>query len=311
MYKNKPASIKLPNEYEVGTEVEVQENQINDREFNMNWLKTLSSWKNKKRKLLEHLGVYKQDILNIQEDGFWEDKDGDELYYVHILPESKKEENIIKSAYTESIKATLAAKAADIHPGFKNLNSSQAFAFNFFQPIIDEKIIHELIPSAINATHPEFEKKNEDDTQFDFYFESNNLKYSFEVKYTEEDFGIAPNDEKHVEKWNTLYKVKLMKILDNEITSEEFFEEYQLWRNICFTADNYEVRFVFPRFRNDLAGKVEAAKQKCKDDFKKKIDIIFVDNFVNKMIASDNSRLKDHYSEFKRKYLPEILNKLQ
>ena len=36
-------------------------------------------------------------------------------------------------------------KVESIHPGFKNLNSSQAFAFNFFQPIIDNNLYYVLL----------------------------------------------------------------------------------------------------------------------------------------------------------------------
>ena len=302
-YDNKYGSAKLPNEYELGTEIEISDEKINDIDFKDDWLKKISSWKNKKYKLLENLSKYKINRLNVIEDGFWENKEGDKIYYSHILPEEEKEKNIIESHYTESIKSSLLKKESEIHHGFKNLNSSQAFAFNFFQPIIDEDLFHELDTYATKLTAYEYEKRNDDETQFDFYLESNNLKYSFEVKYTEDEFGIAPNDYRHMDKWENYYKAKIEAILNEELAITDFFDEYQLWRNICFSEQGYEVRFVFPKFRNDLAEKVEVAKGKCKENYKKKIKIIYVDDFIDKMINSNNSNLKKHYEEFKQKYL--------
>ena len=87
------------------------------------------------------------------------------------------------------------------------------------------------------------------------------------------------------------------------VTEDEFFEEYQLWRNICFAADGYEVRFVFPAFRKDLAKKVLKAKERCKKEIKDRINFIYIDKFVRKMKESGDEDLRKHYSEFENKYL--------
>ena len=306
-YNGEFASVKLSTDqfYELGSEIEVEDNKINEKkEYNPNWEKTLSVWTNNKRNVLKHLSNYKRNILGITEDGFWEDKDGNKYYYSHILPEGTEDENIIKSAYTESIKKTKEKYKSEIHRGFKNLNSSQAFAFNFFQPIIDNNLFSELISTVKNVIDLEYEKKNHDETQFDFYIKDDNQEYSFEVKYTEDDFGSAPMDSSHEAKWKTIYKDKMKNILKTEMTCEEFLDEYQLWRNILFATEGMEVRFVFPKFREDLTEKVNNAKKQCNEDIKKKIDIIYVDTFVSKMKESNDENLRKHYSEFERKYLP-------
>ena len=91
-----------------------------------------------------------------------------------------------------------------------------------------------------------------------------------------------------------------------DISEEDFFEEYQLWRNIRFAVKdkNHTTCFLFPKFRNkDLAKTVEAAKAKCRKDVRDRIKIIFADDVVNAMRKSGNKDLKAHYDEFYKKYL--------
>ncbi len=304
-YDEKYASVKLPTEqfFELGSEIEISKTIINDKPFDPKWEKTLSAWANTKRLVLQHLSNYKKNIMGIPEDGFWEDKDGNQNYYSHILPKNEEDRNIIDSVYSQTIKKLKKDKESEIHKGFRCLNSSQAFAFNFFQPLIDENMFQVLIGPVNCVTDSDYEKKNEDDTQFDFYLKADNKEYSFEVKYTEEDFGAAPMDESHIKKWNTLYKNKMAKILKKEMKMEDFFDEYQLWRNICFAAEGMEVRFVFPRFREDLSTKVNNAKSLCKKDIQKRIDVIIVDEVVDKLKTLGNEDILNHYSQFEQKYL--------
>ncbi len=304
-YNGEYASVKLPTDQfcELGSEIEISENKINDIKFDPKWEKNYLAWTSTKRKILNHLSQYKKNFLGIQEDGFWEDKDGNQNYCSHILPEKKEDTNIIDSAYSQSIKKLKKEKLSEIHKGFKCLNSSQAFAFNFFQPIIDEKLFSVLIDSVNQVSIYDYERKNKEDTQFDFYLKADNKEYSFEVKYTEEDFGKAPMDETHIKKWNSIYKNKMAKILKKEMKMENFFDEYQLWRNICFADEGMNVRFVFPKFRDDLSTKVNNAKDLCKKEIKERIDIIIVDDIVRDLKKLGNKDILKHYSQFEQKYL--------
>ena len=307
---DKYASLKIPSNkyYYDGMEVDVPAGIKID--YDEKWKLKANSWAYKKRKILIHLGEYKKKELKVDQNGYWENKDGMKLEYDYILPDGKESDNIINSIYKASVMELFTQKKEDIHTGFKNLNSSQAFAFNFFTPIINEKIIDELVDCWKNTSvfESDFEKKNPDETQFDFYLSSGEIKCSFEVKYTEDAFGSASMDEKHNRekhntKWNTIYEEKLKSILRENIEKEEFFDDYQLWRNIIFVLDGYHVYFVFPKFRDDLKEIVETARKKCKDNYQDKIKILFVDDFVDKMKKSDNKDLRDHYTKFYKKYL--------
>ncbi|MBR5914894.1 MAG: hypothetical protein IKZ57_00425 [Spirochaetia bacterium] len=304
-YNNNYASVKLDNNenYSRGMEIEVSEKEINDKEFKEAWVKDIKSWEDKKRKILEHLSKYKKEKIT-ETEGYWRNKDGDIIFYPHILPDDEEKKNILDSAYKASIENLYDEKKNKgnnvIHIGFKNLNSSQAFAFNFFKPIIDENIFDKLLSDSQISTIDEsdFEKKNPDRTQFDFFLQSGKVKCCFEVKYTESDFGAASQNSDY-----SNYKEKLKELLKEKIEKEDFFDEYQLWRNIIFALDGYQVFFVFPKFRDDLAKKVEDAKNKCKDNFKDNIKILYVNDFVEKMKNSENKKLRDHYTEFSKKYL--------
>ncbi len=320
LVNGKYASVIVPNEknvYEISEGMGFSEEDI-DYNINEKWLKATDNWSKIKNKILSHLSKYKQINLGIYEDGYWTNKDGDNIEYSHILPDSEIKKNLIYSSYRDSMEKTYNTEKDKIHPGFKNLNSSQAFAFNFFQPIIDENLYYDLLELVSDniflsdKNHQgqtflhKYEKDNtEDKTQFDFYIENKYLNVSFEVKYTENGFGSADYDS-HKGKWETIYKQKLDKLLGpNKILPEEFFENYQIWRNILFTLDeNHFSCFLYPCFRkDDLTIEINQTLDKY-PKLKEKIIIIYADDFVEKILKGDYSEnLKLHYQEFKNKYL--------
>lgn len=310
-------SIKLEtNSYDIMGETEIEESQLDDREFNTKWIEKSKNWYRLRKAITKHLAKYKTEILNIAEQGYWTSNFGEKQWYNHILPNNCKEKNLIESKYTKSLKETYEdVKSKNrLHRGFKNLNSSQAFAFNFFQPIIDENLFEDFLDFWHNDSKPkcEFEKEEtEDKTQFDFFLSANDKSCSFEVKYTEQYFGDAPMDKEHQNKWENLYKEKMNALCGkNAVSNEEFFENYQLWRNILFAAKpGRDVCFLYPKFRKDLSETVESAREKC-GQVKESIHILYADDFVKKVLDDKGSKyspeLKAHYAEFKRKYLEEI-----
>lgn len=154
----------------------------------------------------------------------------------------------------------------------------------------------------------DYEVAQEDDTQFDFYLKTTTGdSYSFEVKYTEDDFGTT-TVEGHHEKWINIYKDKVDKLTGKDKVSEEdFFANYQLWRNIIFTIErNHYTCFLYPKFRNDdLSESVKKIMDKCKSLDKNKVIIINADDFVEKILNSPDfsEKLKNHYKIFSEKYL--------
>ena len=179
---NEYGSMVAANEkYNLGDYSKIEEKI--DSNVKNSWLNTYYNWANTKQKILIHLAKYKKEKLGIEANGIWINQDGEEIEYQHILPERYIFENLIHSSFYDSMINSYHKKVESIHPGFKNLNSSQAFAFNFFQPIIDNNLYYVLLENNELKNYrfySEYEKVNEDETQFDFYIQNDSFNASFE-----------------------------------------------------------------------------------------------------------------------------------
>lgn len=305
---NEYGSLVAANEkYHLGDNTKIEETI--DSNVKDSWLNTYYNWANIKQNVLTHLAKYKKERLGIEANGIWINQDGEEIEYQHILPEKYIFENLIHSSFYDSMINSFHTKKEFIHPGFKNLNSSQAFAFNFFQPIIDNNLYYVLLKNndlKNQKFDAEYEKNNQDETQFDFYIHNDLFKASFEVKYTEDVFGYTDYDS-HKEKWESTYKEKVEKLLGkDQLSPDDFFANYQIWRNILFTLDkNHHTYFLYPNFRKeDLSPTIEKIFVKY-PELRERVTYLYADDFVEAIIKSENSsrELKEHYKEFKSKYL--------
>lgn len=260
-------------------------------------------------RIIKHLEEYKIHNLRIQDEGLFHGK-----RYKHILP--KEEDNLIYGYGFDSILRNYYSAIKDkneLHIGFANMNSSQAFALNYFCPLIEAGLIGEILGIGDSVTPDEcvFEYEDESDlSQFDFFVKKSKLhpSVSVEVKFTEEDFGTASLDKSHLDKYDSNYKENLSLLTKEDISVSEFFSKYQLWRNLLFTLRGQKVCFMFPKFRDDLTESVEKALSKCKNEYKELVSIIYPEDlkFVVPMDYKgnvDSKPIVEYYKEFKNKYL--------
>lgn len=250
----------------------------------------------------ENLSIYKKNTLGIDKNGMWKGSE-----YSHILPFDNRYENIINKGFREDLKKLISQDA--LHFGFPHLNSSQALALNLFGPLVLEgnlSVINNVLEVKNNNLISnesegkfEFIEQANEGTNFDFYIQDKSNKFYFEVKYTENEFGKAKDDLNHQQKYSEFYKKRLKDIVD--IKSGDFFKEYQLWRNIIYAKNGY-VFLVLPRFRDDLIKKVDDAKEKIKNtEIGNRVKLLIIDELVEE--CEKNKELKDHYIEFRKKYL--------
>ena len=314
-------SVKLPN-IEVsgknsGDVLEFDEKKLDDMAFDERWLRRFfDSSKSQdsvnsdlRDKILKHLAEYKLSTLKIQENGYWE-LNGQKKEHPHILRKEDILRNLIDRGYFADLRREyMKIDENDIHKGFANLNSSQAFALNFFVPLISEQKFDALKVGLEKADSCAFEKilEKDENTQLDFYATEGGKAYSFEVKYSEDSFGGTKNDERHREKWAKIYE----KDLGGIVGMEEFFEEYQLWRNIRFAlkSEGHTTCFVLPKFRGDLKETVENAVETLrgkKNPAAGRVKIVIVDDAVDALKTSESDALRAHFSEFGEKYLKGI-----
>ncbi len=167
-----------------------------------------------------HLTQYKINVLGIQDSGLFHYR-GIPLPVSHILPTGHHESNLLE-AYRHQFfvwhKAQLldpAGSKIKLHQFFHHLNSSQALCINLFYPLILEKALPLFLQfmglKAGGDLKSEFEKASPIEetarrTSFDFYIEDENSHQIFvEVKYTENGFGRAKDDEEHRKKFRNTY----------------------------------------------------------------------------------------------------------
>src|SRR5262245_1230602 len=81
-----------------------------------------------------HLARYREEDLVVSELGVWF-RNGKEYEYPHILPWQLRELNVLPGIREEFWKYAQ-AEGIKVHRYFHHLNSSQAFAFNLFFPLI-------------------------------------------------------------------------------------------------------------------------------------------------------------------------------
>ncbi|GAP73480.1 hypothetical protein SAMD00024442_96_1 [Candidatus Symbiothrix dinenymphae] len=258
----------------------------------------------------QHLGNYRTNVLNVTKRGKWENGE-----YEHILPSENQELNLLETYRDSFWKSKW--KNMEFSPFFPHLNSSQAMCLNFFYPLIEEKKIELLLEKlgikgeTVKYETVEFEKKSDLDstnakfkkhTSFDFYFETNNKKFYFEVKYTEPGFGSEGEDAAHVRRYEAQYKElaqgKIRFKTDDDC--KEFLDNYQLMRNLMHVSDDSYVVFIVPKNNEEVCKKADEAPNFVDEKYRDKVKVLYWDCLVEEL--QFEGTLKTHFEEFKRKY---------
>jgi hypothetical protein len=168
-----------------------------------------------------HLSQYKVSTLKIAENGLWRKKQP----YPHILPFKHRNLNILepfRPQFWESYRNS----AITLHPDFHHLNSSQAMCFNLFFPFISEEnadlqLLTDLFRINEPVSNPRFEFVLDptEGTNFDFCLQGQEVRYFFELKLTERNFGGCKNDNEHQMKFEKVYRPLLKGMLRESFCS--------------------------------------------------------------------------------------------
>ena len=248
--------------------------------------------------ILSHLSEYKNNVLKIKKNGM------DTRYkkeYSHILPKGNEYRNIIHSEYGMELWDLIKKFKIKLHKEFHHLNSSQALCFNLFYPIIKENRFDLLLEKNENIIGWEFEfvPDKKEKTNFDVFIQTNENNYFFELKYTEDKFSSKKITETSLERFKNIYEIKMEKF--NNVTSEIFLKNYQVFRNLSY-IDNGIINFVIPKTRSDLNIELnEIIKKYCNNVLKQRINIIYIEDIVNKAISQ--KKLEEYYKLLSEKYV--------
>lgn len=196
-------------------------------------------------KACAHLAGYRKSHLGIEEEGVFFHR-GLEHRKGHILPKGSERQNLLEP-YGASFFLS-EHRTTKLHQFFHHLNSSQGLCFNLFFPLLVEGEMALLIRSLGSTIHPPvkatFEAESELEvalrrTSFDFYIRDLESREVFvEVKYTEDDFGGAKDDQEHRNKFRDTYAPLLKKTeyLTDECKDPAFFlKNYQILRNLVIS----------------------------------------------------------------------------
>ena len=184
----------------------------------------------------------------------------------------------------------------DMHKYAHHLNSSQVLCYNFFRPLITEssnptdKLIQLLETQGIKISRSsicsfEYCPDKEEKTQFDFHIQDGDIEVFFEIKYTEYGFGKAEKDDKHKEKFATIYEKYLNKqcCLKSKPNFDEFADHYQLYRNtIRITDKNRYVVLLYPEANKKASSEATEFCDQIKDEYKDNVLCLRWENIVYK-----------------------------
>jgi len=265
-------------------------------------------------KIVNHLTGYKTKNFPDIPNGTYRGKSS----YGYILPKNHKTKNFIETYRKDILKSNL-YNPEKLHIYFHHLNSSQAMCFNFFFPLYQEhklEVVTDFLGlknEKVNYETVCFEKNGKDGeggrrpTNFDFYFETlSKKKIFFEIKYTENEFGKAKNDAGHIDKYENVYSKYLLPINTNFRSREQFFNNYQILRNIIHIDKSSFVVFLYPLENKRINAGAEKAKSELltanfKDNF---FAVTWEKLFEAVFNSATETKLKFHLTEFKEKYLP-------
>jgi Restriction Endonuclease associating with ARP len=129
------------------------------------------------------------------------------------LPQQKDQLNILAS-FRDEFWEWFRSQHIQLHSDFHHLNSSQAFCFNLFFPLIMENgqglatllaMLSVASPPGVGACF-EFQPDPNEGTCVDFSLPlQSGARVNFEVKYTESEFGSAKADNSHLQKFKSIY----------------------------------------------------------------------------------------------------------
>lgn len=244
--------------------------------------------------------------------------------YPHICKELRV--NFIDGIGT--LQGKLSGKTIKYHEGATHLNSSQVLCINFFNKFFkneqSEELLLQILRDAgldisdgekIKDATLEYEPDRKERTNFDFFLQLTSGRHiSFEVKYTESEFGgISPDrkcPEKYAEKWKYIYLPMVQKspYLGECCDENLFYKHYQIHRNIAYARPEDIVIFLTPRNNHALDEECRYIDEFCTPNIRNLYweDIVAV---VFKAVQS-NPDMYDYFRKFQDKYFPEDLEEL-
>ena len=244
-----------------------------------------------RERMLDHLAEYKRTVLRVDADGIWY-RNG--RSYPHILPRERRELNFLHQVRCQCINY-IEEQGIKLHPDFHHLNSSQAFAFNLFFPLLNSGVDSQSalletldLPGSVGKWQFEKVLDSKEGTQFDLWLDlAPSGQAFFEVKLTETAFGKAKNDPSHRAKRSDIYHERLApRMADPNLPDSIFFKRYQLFRNLCYADPQTQstVFLVFPRANERACVEAnEFIEEYVRPVYRSAVRIVYAEDLVSRL----------------------------
>lgn len=265
------------------------------------------------QQLNTHFAEYKTRCLGKLRPGTFVCR-GEVLQYDHILPVEHKWLNILEPFRTDILQYLNERPAIKLHRYFHHLNSSQAFALNVFFPYFEKGGSSQLLAALgstgqLSSWEPEYIADAGEGTNVDMTWLSGGMRTYCEVKLSEQEFGSAQNDEAHRAKLERIYRPSLTGACAPELLQpEQFFQHYQLLRNVWLVARESGSQLVFfvPRSNTNIWRQLAAFLRLLKSPLAARVRSVAVEDALGSLASSAclPSSLNGYAEMLREKYVP-------
>ena len=265
------------------------------------------------------LSQYKREVLDVEEDGKWLRNN---RAYSHILPIAQQRLNILPACRND-FWGWFPGKEIRLHKDFHHLNSSQALCFNLFFPLLMSRgpglsgllRVLDLTGSPVEGSTFEFEPDRTEGTNFDFTIPlDTGGRVYFELKYTEKGFGTAKEDDRHLRKFESVYRSRVeSRFRPPYCTASGFLKNYQILRNVWHLnlASGDTAVFLFPRATGCFANAENIIRSCLLEPLRPHVIIMHIEDLIDELDVAATHRGEpesNSLSEFRLKYFPSAQN---
>ena len=264
--------------------------------------------------LCSHLGQYRENRLCVRQMGTWTNNG---KKYAHILPEGLELLNILEDIRHEMQCYLAEHPDIKLHKDFRHLNSSQAFAFNVFFPYFRAGGHAACtLSSALGMDAGElvsewaFEQIQDEGTNADVVWRTEGGDKVFcEVKLSEDEFGVAADDDRHRQKLQDTYLPRLRgRIAGELLDAEAFFKHYQLLRYLSLIAQDEDshLAILLPRANAALSPQLDTVMGALPKETARRVHIAYVEDVIDRLENAPglSPGLVVHAKHLREKYAP-------
>jgi hypothetical protein len=170
------------------------------------------------------------------------------------------------------------------------------------------------VSGEVEQWSPEHIVDKNEGTNVDVAWKDKDQSWTYcEVKLTEQEFGRAVKDQRHIDKLAKIYTPLLRDHCSSELLeSEAFFGRYQILRNIWLAARDPRNRVVFlmPRQNEALWDPLQGVLGCLKSDLRARIQVISVELVIERLSRDQklSAELRWYASMLAEKYVLSAAN---